>query len=637
MHAQPALPVVGVWSDSYGSANVTDTTLVVGSMVTFEMNVTGAPPFNGYELTLYYDPGYLKAQSDDFATGTVFNAPLVAKNDLSQPGTVAVAVVNLGSSFNLGSGTLFHITFLVTNIGVSPLTLAQGIGNPGVGAQSWTRLVLGFATIDVTTTDGYFKNDLSRTGPVPVFNTTPTNPLQGETIIFDSSASFDPENMTGPSRGISQYIWDFGDGTSFGTLFPAISHRFGGIQPVGFTGNFSVRLTVVNNNNRVFEGMITDRLAVSTNPPPATNFGLATIEGGDGSPPIVFGSGGSSTSSVAVQSLGGFQGNVSVTSLVVPTVPDGPDVSFAPSLLQVSSGSRVQTFMTVTTSLNTPPGNYGIIITGNGGGLSNSILVSLTILKSTSFPRITVRNFFTDGSGSRLPVDSTGSPSVNVVLAHGTVRSTNPGQVLAWTNLTNTGTVSFSSLRMETQLPSDWTVSQPNQHSVKDVFVFFEFGNRTILDITRSVSVSVSGSSPETVDLTVNNLTGTPAGTTLDPHDSLLLSVKLDYALVGTRHLPSNFPVTYQTNAIGIAWSLENFAGVTVSATGSAIFNANAKVLGDVNGDLTVNILDLALVAYSFNSTPGTANWNPAANLEGSGKIDIGDLAIVASNFGDSY
>src|SRR5207237_7936919 len=122
-----------VWSSAYGSSNVTDTTLVVGAILTIEINVMGAPAFNGYEFSLYYDPGFLRAQSMDFTTGTVFNAPFVARHDLCQAGTVAVAVVNLGSSFSGGGGILLLIQFLFISVGVGPLTLAQGTASPGLG------------------------------------------------------------------------------------------------------------------------------------------------------------------------------------------------------------------------------------------------------------------------------------------------------------------------------------------------------------------------------------------------------------------------------------------------------------------------------------------------------------------------
>jgi hypothetical protein len=67
------------------------------------------------------------------------------------------------------------------------------------------------------------------------------------------------------------------------------------------------------------------------------------------------------------------------------------------------------------------------------------------------------------------------------------------------------------------------------------------------------------------------------------------------------------------------------------------------KLLGDVNGDGKVDIKDIALVAKSFGAvgpnyfypgSPPSPNWNPDADLNGDNKIDIKDIVIVALNFG---
>jgi hypothetical protein len=59
-----------------------------------------------------------------------------------------------------------------------------------------------------------------------------------------------------------------------------------------------------------------------------------------------------------------------------------------------------------------------------------------------------------------------------------------------------------------------------------------------------------------------------------------------------------------------------------------------ATLLGDLNGDGKVDIKDIAIVAQAFGETPEQPRWNPIADINKDDKIDIRDIAIVAKNFG---
>jgi len=48
----------------------------------------------------------------------------------------------------------------------------------------------------------------------------------------------------------------------------------------------------------------------------------------------------------------------------------------------------------------------------------------------------------------------------------------------------------------------------------------------------------------------------------------------------------------------------------------------------------TVNIIDVATVAFSFGARPTSPNWNAAADLNNDGVVDILDVAFVAFYFG---
>jgi len=55
---------------------------------------------------------------------------------------------------------------------------------------------------------------------------------------------------------------------------------------------------------------------------------------------------------------------------------------------------------------------------------------------------------------------------------------------------------------------------------------------------------------------------------------------------------------------------------------------------GDVNYDLIVDILDLAMVGMAFGTIPGDPDWNGDADLNGDGVVNIYDLATVGANHG---
>jgi hypothetical protein len=61
------------------------------------------------------------------------------------------------------------------------------------------------------------------------------------------------------------------------------------------------------------------------------------------------------------------------------------------------------------------------------------------------------------------------------------------------------------------------------------------------------------------------------------------------------------------------------------------------RILGDVNGDGTVNILDSIIVANSFLAKPGDSNWNPNADINNDGVVNILDSIIIANHFLEHY
>src|SRR5436309_5831542 len=202
--------------------------------------------------------------------------------------------------------------------------------------------------------------------------------------------------------------------------------------------------------------------------------------------------------------------------------------------------------------------------------------------------------FFTTSTLTPLGLDSNGNPMINVTLAGAIVRSANPGQVLAWVNVTNNSGSSLQSLRLNDTLPVDWTVSPPWMPAKGAIHVFYANGTSLAneSDITQPSTITVSTGNPETVHLAMSNL-ASAIGHPLMPGQSILLSVKLTYGLIHTIQLASSYPRNYTDTAAGAAWTQASFTGIESSGTGSAFFIADAKVVDTlplVLGSLSVRV-----------------------------------------------
>ncbi len=73
---------------------------------------------------------------------------------------------------------------------------------------------------------------------------------------------------------------------------------------------------------------------------------------------------------------------------------------------------------------------------------------------------------------------------------------------------------------------------------------------------------------------------------------------------------------------------------LTDNTMNDGTINLKAPLLGDINGDYTVNNDDLALLDQSFGSTSASLNWNPDADLNEDNTIDMLDLYLLSKNYG---
>jgi hypothetical protein len=80
---------------------------------------------------------------------------------------------------------------------------------------------------------------------------------------------------------------------------------------------------------------------------------------------------------------------------------------------------------------------------------------------------------------------------------------------------------------------------------------------------------------------------------------------------------------------------------VVIAFLGTAVYEKQTltirRPLGDINGDVDVDVLDLILAASSLGSKPGDANWLPRANLNGDSEINVLDLIVCVADLGKTW
>jgi len=75
---------------------------------------------------------------------------------------------------------------------------------------------------------------------------------------------------------------------------------------------------------------------------------------------------------------------------------------------------------------------------------------------------------------------------------------------------------------------------------------------------------------------------------------------------------------------------------ITVLELSMIVLGARAQLVGDLNDDGEVNLMDLVIAGQAFGSTELGPRWNPAADLNDDGKVNLIDLGTIAINFGST-
>jgi PKD repeat protein len=203
------------------------TVINVTDLYSYDVNLTW-PGLNTYPIFMS-----ASAVSGDFFTGATSSD---IKN-FPDEGYVLINITRMGSSNGVnGTGTLAVITFKVngTMTGNCNITISYSLLQNSTVLQNSTGGI-----ITSTLVNGIFYTGR----PVANFTYTQEAVANKTEVIFDASASYDPDNMTAPNSGIASYYWDFGDNHNTTQNSPTFHYLY---ENPGF---YNVNLTVTDYMN----------------------------------------------------------------------------------------------------------------------------------------------------------------------------------------------------------------------------------------------------------------------------------------------------------------------------------------------------------------------------------------------------
>lgn len=210
----------------------------VGASFTVEIKISDAVDVFSWQFRLEWNAtvlDFVSVEEGDFLEdqpgGTIFTN--VTEQDNIGTDYIVVFCTTLGNWPGVsGLGTLATVTFLVEDVGETPLHFR----NPYPAETPDTFLMSSqVAHIDFTAEDGLFTNVAGL--PIPSFTYSPSIPRIGANVTFDASASEDPDGY------IVSYFWDFGDGTNSTEPDSITVHAYSA------AGDYTVELTVTDNAN----------------------------------------------------------------------------------------------------------------------------------------------------------------------------------------------------------------------------------------------------------------------------------------------------------------------------------------------------------------------------------------------------
>jgi hypothetical protein len=170
------------------------------------------------------------------------------------------------------------------------------------------------------------------------------------------------------------------------------------------------------------------------------------------------------------------------------------------------------------------------------------------------------------------------------------------------------------------------TANNPGSYN-ETVFVNGYYQNATGV-LFKTVTVSLKPGSSAFVQMSWNTTKAVPA-------KYKVVLVVLPVPGESPRLLANNTAVAGSTNVRCVAPDIDCDGRVDIIDVARVAAKFGWKIITpNISGDCSVGVLDVSFVAFYFGTKVGDPNWNPRADLDNSGKVDIYDVALIASEFG---
>src|SRR5438128_1081307 len=375
----------------------------MGTMITYQVNVTGMDAFNAWDVSVETDPSVLNPVSISVAGGILGSVVQVA-NCINGSGTgcsitdgAGVAHSSAASGTGIavgGSGLLFTITYQVAGSGFSYLTIPPGLD---ILANSGS-------TVSHTTDEGVY--GIAPIISKPAFLNIPVGSFGNSTITVNSINGFAGKvNVT----AVVSPILSNGPLALLTNSTPFTGPKVSVLLSAGGTSKVSLNVTTTTATPlETFTINVTEASGILQRfflvPVNVVDFSITAS-----TTSLSFAAGSSGVSSVTVGSVFGFAGNVTVTASVSPVVANGPLISLSNStfsgtslIVRVVAGGATSATLNVATTTSTPAGVYLVVLTGTNGSLQHSLLVSVSMISSftlTSTP-VVPSSFIAGGSAT---------------------------------------------------------------------------------------------------------------------------------------------------------------------------------------------------------------------------------------------